>query len=386
METSSRFIKSTWRGTMSEENNIVNTLKETDRKCPNCEGVMDFDPTTGGLMCPYCGYTEEIKASVNNSEGEVDENSTKVAERSLEDAENIENCDWGVATKTVVCKSCGAHTVYDNQQISSECPYCGSNQVMDAGDEKTMAPGGVIPFKIDQKEASKRFEKWLKGKFFAPKAAKENSKAKNFNGMYLPYWTFDAVTKSTYTGEFGKDRRVKKGDKEEIITDWFRTRGRYDEDFDDELIPGTNQHNQFMLNGIAPYNTQESKVYKPEYVAGFGAERYSIGIKAAWEKAKAIISGKIKSAINSKILHEHNADHVRNLNVKTAFSNITYKYLLLPVWIANYKYNGKVYQFMVNGETGKVSGKSPVSAIKVILTIAVIIAIFVLIHYINAAR
>lgn len=365
---------------MSEETNVVNTLKETDRKCPNCEGVMDFDPKTGGLKCPYCGYEEQIKSEVEGAAGDIDMSVTTAAEKSLDEAENLDNCDWGVATKSVICKNCGAETVYDVQQISSECPYCGSNQVMEAKDDKSMAPGGVIPFKIDQKEASNRFESWLKGKFFAPKAAKESAKAKNFKGLYLPYWTFDAITKSTYTGEFGKDRKVKQGDQEKTITDWFKTRGRYDENFDDELICGTTQHDQHMLRGIEPYNTSDNKAYKPEYVAGFGAEKYSIGLKAAWEKAKSIITGKIRQNVEHKIRVEHNADHVRNVLVNTAFSGITYKYLLLPVWIANYKYNGKLYQFMVNGETGKVSGKSPVSAIKVVITIAVVIAIIALIY------
>jgi len=356
------------------DENRVNTIEETDKKCPSCGGVMDFDPKTGGLSCPYCGYTQEIKAAVG------EDNEGSAAELSLEDADKTANCDWGVATKAVICKSCGAESVYDANQISSECPYCGSNQVMEANDEKTMAPGGVVPFAIDQKEAANRFTAWLKGKFFAPKEAKETAKAKNFKGMYLPYWTFDAVTKSTYTGEYGIDKKVKKGDEERIETDWFRTQGRYDEDFDDELVCGTKQHDTNMLKGIEPYKTGENKIYKPEYVAGFGAERYSIGVKDAWNTAKASIQNKIKNNISSKILRENNADHTRNVLVSTKFSGLTYKYLMLPVWIANYKYKGKVYQFMVNGQTGKVSGKSPVSVIKVVITVIVVIAIIALLY------
>jgi len=244
-----------------------------------------------------------------------------------------------------------------------------------------MAPGGVIPFKIDEKEAANRFTAWLKKRFFAPKAAKETAKAKNFKGMYLPYWTFDADTKSTYSGEYGKDRKVKRGDKEEIITDWYNTSGRYEEFFDDELVCGTNQHETGMLKGVEPFNTADNKVYSPEYVAGFGAEKYSIGLKDAWEIGKNAIKNKIVNAVSSKIRSEFNADHVRNVRVSTQYSNITYKYLLLPIWVANYKYNDKVYQFMVNGQTGKVSGKSPISAIKVAITVVVAIAALALIWY-----
>ena len=46
----------------------VDTMKATDRKCPQCGATMDFDPTTGGLYCPYCDHREEIAAE--NSAGE----------------------------------------------------------------------------------------------------------------------------------------------------------------------------------------------------------------------------------------------------------------------------------------------------------------------------
>ena len=61
--------------------------------------------------------------------------------------------------------------------------------------------------------------------------------------------------------------------------------------------------------------------------------------------------------------------------MSTVYSKITYKYLMLPIWVSSFKYNDKVYQFMVNGQTGKVSGKTPVSAIKVIITILAVLAV-----------
>lgn len=366
---------------MSDEPNVVSTLEETDRKCPACGGTMDFNPKTGGLKCPYCDYEEEIKpAEVGGKNGSM-EASGSAEELKFEEAEKTANSDWGVATKTVICKSCGAESVYDTHEIASECPYCGSNQVMEANDTSTMAPGGVVPFKIDQKEAANRFVAWIKGRFFAPKAAKETAKAKNFKGIYLPYWTFDTDTTSRYTGEYGKDRKIKRGDKEEIVTDWYHTSGIYKESFDDELVCGSERHEEHMLRGIEPYDTADNKIYKPEYVAGFAAERYTIGLKAAWEKAKMAILSKIKSGVSDKIRVEHHADHVRNVRVQCDYANITYKYLLLPVWIANYKYKEKIYQFMVNGQTGKVYGKSPVSAIKVILTIVVALIVLYALYY-----
>ena len=355
----------------------VETLDETDKKCPCCGGVMDFDPKTGGLTCPYCGNTESI--SVNKEEP------SSAEELDLSKADQVENCNWGTEKKTVICKACGAESVYDALEISAVCPFCGSNQVMEAANSNTMAPGGVVPFQITDKQASELFKGWIKRKWFCPKLAKESAKAKHFKGVYLPYWTFDAKTKSEYSGEYGKDKRKKGPNGEERVeTTWYPTKGQYSENFDDELICATTNHNQSMLMGVEPFRTAENKVYKPEYVAGFAAERYAIGVKEAWEMAKEVIRGKLKSNIRSKILREKNADHVRNLRVDTIFSGLTYKYLLLPVWISSYKYKDKVYQFMVNGQTGKVSGKTPISIPKVIITVVGALLIIALIAWMNS--
>lgn len=349
----------------------TDTLEETDKKCPSCGGVMDFDPATGGLSCPYCGHTEEIQ---------IREGVESAEELALEDADKVENCDWGVAKKTVICKACGAESVYDALEISAVCPFCGSNQVMEASDQNTMAPGGVVPFQISDKQASDLFKNWIRRKWFCPKLAKESAKAKNFKGIYLPFWTFDALTKSKYRGEYGKDKVKKKADgKTQVETTWYSVRGNHEEFFDDELICATTNHNQSMLRGLEPYNTADNKTYRPEYVAGFAAERYAIGIKEAWQMAKSSIKFKLQRSIERRIIKENNADRVRNLQVDAAFSKLTYKYLLLPVWISSYKYKEKVYQFMVNGQTGKVSGKTPISIPKVIITVVAIALILILI-------
>lgn len=349
----------------------VDTKEETDKKCPNCFGVMDFDPKTGGLACPFCGHTEAIPVN--------EEEPKQAEEQDLESADKVENCNWGVEKKTVICKSCGGESIYDALEIASVCPFCGSNQVMEAFDQNTMAPGGVVPFSVTDKQASDLFQSWIKKKWFCPKMAKESAKAKNFKGIYLPYWTFDAKTYSEYVGEYGIDKKRE----DRIVTNWYAVRGNSTLVFDDELVCATTRHSQSMLQGIEPYRTAENKTYKPEYVAGFVAERYSIGIKDAWEMAKQSIKLRIRSTIESGIKRQYRADRVRNLRITTKYSNLTYKYLLLPVWISSYKYNDKVYQFMVNGQTGKVSGKIPISVPKVILTVAAIFVFIMLMMWLS---
>lgn len=359
------------------EINMAETMKETDKKCPQCGGVMDFNPATGGLKCPYCDYEQEIEKSADESD-----TPQKAAELDFASAEFTENCDWGIATKTVICKACGAESVYDTMETAAVCPFCGSNQVMEANEQNTMAPGGVVPFSVSDKDASERFKQWIKKKWFCPKLAKDSAKAKRFKGIYLPYWTFDTEGSAHYTAKYGIDHTSTDEDGHtKVDTIWYSTSGYYVQFYNDELVLASNQHDSKMLHGIEPFDTENNKAYKPEYIAGFVAERYSLGVKDAWETAKISIKKKMNKEINSKILADHSADHVKQLNFAPQYDAVTYKYLLLPIWVSNFVYKDKVYQFMVNGQTGKVHGKTPISVPKVVLTVLGVIIVLAVIYY-----
>lgn len=351
----------------------ASTETDTDKKCPSCGGVMDYNPANQNMTCPYCGYEEAIETGTE----------TFIAEElDFNQAENDDACDWGTATRTVICKACGAETVYDFNNIASECPYCGSNQIIEQETEvKVMAPGGVLPFQLDSAAASKKFQSWIKGQFFCPKQAKESAKPKSFSGMYLPFWTFDSHTSSSYTGQYGivRHRRTRDG-KTVSETNWYPTSGRYSQFFDDILVCGSTRQHEQLLSRIEPFDTTKVVEYKPEYLAGFTAERYTIKVKDAWETGKNKIASLLKTRIESKIEREHGTNLTRFIQINTSHHNITYKYILLPVWISSFKYNGKVYHFMINGQTGKVSGQAPISWPKVLLTAAALIAFFLLIH------
>ena len=340
------------------------TLEQTDKKCPTCGGTLDFDPKTGELACAYCGTIVDIEDEAKESAKELD----------FDEAENTENRDWGAEKRTVICKNCGAETVYDAETVSGECPYCGSNQVMEAGGENIMAPGGVCPFTVTKESASQSFLGWLKNKLFCPSAAKKAAKAGKMHGIYLPYWTFDAQTHTFYTARYGKERVVRRGKETHVRIDWYHTRGSYDKFINDELVCATKNHDTAMLRGIEPFDTESNLEYKPEYVAGFASERYSVGLRDAWKEAKSDINREIDSDVHQKVRTEHHTSHVDSVRLSVSYRNITYKYLLLPVWLSTYTYKGKVYRFMVNGRTGRVSGKYPVSPLRVAIAVVLGIA------------
>lgn len=357
-----------------EENfNTETTEKETDKKCPNCGATVKYDPALGKLHCEFCGYTCELpKPDSENAVSEID----------FESAINTESCEWGVEKKQVECKNCGAVSIYDALETAAICPFCGSTQVMPAATEKTIAPGGVCPFTVTKETAGQKFTKWLKGKWFTPRKAKLSANPQAFKGIYLPYWTYDAQTTNNFSASAGYDHKVRKKDGTyETKTTWRNVYGVYQEFIDDETVMASKRHENTGVKECEPFQLSKLIPYDPRALAGFVAERYSIGLKEGWVIAQSSIRSKLRSNINDYVKHHWSCDRVSNIRFSTIYSNITYKYILVPVWVSSFKYKEKSYQFTVNGQTGKVGGKAPVSAFRVILAVLIGIGIAVGLYY-----
>ncbi len=345
----------------------------TNKKCPQCGATITFDPASGKLHCDYCGYECELP---NPDDG------SGICEMDFNAALNRESYNWGEQKKTVECKQCGAVTIYDALETAAVCPFCGSTSVMPATHNDTIAPGAVCPFSIPKETASESFTKWLKKKWFAPRKAKKNACPESFQGVYLPYWTFDAQTTSNFTARAGYDRKVRKKDGSyETVTDWKRVSGVFQDFIDDEMVMASKRLDKSGVKDCGPFKLSKLVPYSPQILAGFAAERYSIGLSEGWKMAQDFIRLKLKRRMESYIKSKWRCNQVSGLNFSTLYSNITYKYILVPAWISSFKYKNKNYQFAVNGQTGKVGGKAPVSAFRVILAVLLGIGACVGLYY-----
>ena len=156
---------------------------------------------------------------------------------------------------------------------------------------------------------------------------------------------------------------------------WRHVSGDYSHFFDDVLVNASKQIDDNLMKKLEPFHLNELTHYKPQFLSGFLAERYSVLLKEGWEKAKQHIAGNINSSVRGLI----HADEIRNLYINTRYNNIKYKHILLPMWISAYTYKGKVYRYMVNGQTGEVQGHAPLSPIKIALLVLGIIAVIALV-------
>ena len=361
------------------ENKSETINEKTDRfPCPTCGGNMSFDPDSQSLICPYCNN----KIDITTQQGDI-------KEYDFISAEDNAPQNWGVEKRVMKCESCGAETVLDENAAAQFCPFCGSSHIIKNDSSAGIAPESLIPFKISQQKALGLFKTWVGKRFFAPRALKNEYTVQRLTGTYIPFWTYDADTYSTYSAEAGTYYYVTETDwverdgKKVMVTRqvrktrWRHVSGVYSEFFNDVLVNASKQIDENLMNKLEPFEFSELLHYKPEFLSGFTAERYSIGLKEGWQRAVDFV----KSGINSGITKEINADEVRSLMVSTSYNDVKYKHILLPIWISAYTYKNKVFRYMINGQTGEVQGKAPVSPWKVsalVLLGAALIAAFVI--------
>ena len=356
------------------ENVDINTVQEQTERflCTTCGGNMVFDPKKQKLVCLYCSNENEINSEKIN-----------IIEYDFYSAEGTSNKNWGNEKRIIKCESCGAQTVLDENSTAQFCAFCGSSHIIKTEELAGIVPESLIPFMISKDSAGEFFSKWIKKLFFAPRALKSSYNMNKMKGVYIPFWTYDSDTFSDYTAQrgtyyyvtetqwVGQGAERKQISKQVRKTSWSNVSGNYSKFFDDILINASGQINKHIISKLEPFNLNELVQYKPEFLSGFLAERYSIDLKSGWK----IAVGKIESDLRIEISKHIGGDEVRSLSVSTCYDGIKFKHILLPIWISAYIYKVKVYRFMINGQTGEVHGESPVSVVKVMLLILAIVVL-----------
>ena len=335
--------------------------------CDQCGADLRFDPGHDQLICDHCGNTEAI------SEGPWRGGSLQELDfRTAVDGSNIEV--EIEETRVVSCPNCGAQTEFDEAVHAAECPFCATPVVTDTGTHRHIKPKGLLPFVLDEGQARATMTDWLGSLWFAPNGLKEFArKGRTLSGIYVPYWTFDADTKSNYSGQRGthyyETKTVRRNGKREQVrvrkTRWRNASGRVARFFDDVLVLGSRSLPKRYTDALEPWDLSAMEPYQPQYLAGFRAEGYAIQLEDAFVEAREVMD----RVIHRDVKFDIGGDAQRVNRVDTKIGTLTFKHVLLPVWMAAYKYRGKTYRFVVNGQTGRVQGERPYSAFKIAIAV-----------------
>lgn len=330
--------------------------------CPACGAGMVYSPAARALTCAHCGRKDSIP-----------DTRLGTGEQTWNDNGNEETA-WAASGKITLCRSCGASLTVPAGEESIRCGWCHSAQVDLDPAGKGVRPGGLLPFTVDLDSAVQLYKRWVSRRPFAPGALKRMASLARIEGFYLPAWTFDADTHSVYTAMAGTryTRAVTRTENGQTVTSeetdirWEPVSGSFSRAFDDVLVNASRAVDEKLWRRITPFDLENLTDYNAAYLAGFRAFLYTVDRGTAWITAQNMIRMELEQQITQTIA----ADEVKDLHVDTRTENITWKHILLPVWSAVYRYNGKDWRFLVNGRNGKVQGYAPVSAAKIILLIA----------------
>ena len=339
---------------LSPEEMANATESATDvSKCPACGANLKYSPSDKCLRCEHCGT--KVKIDLSKFSEEIDFATLLDAKKN----------DWAEDTRVFSCNNCGAKEILSKSEISKKCAFCGTSNVVETNDLSGLKPNAVLPFLIDKDAASASMVAWAKKKWFTPGQFKKSVYPEEISGNYTPAFTFDTKTASSYNGRLGKYYyvTVRRNGKSvtERRTEWFSISGNFNMTFDDVLVQASNMINQKTADKISPFGTNNSQKYSNEFLHGFSATQYSKDGQQCWTEARSIIQSRVRSAILGQYKH----DVVGHLNINMVCNNITYKYILLPVYIGHCNYAKKLYNFYVNGQNGKVAGKVPRSVLKI---------------------
>ena len=346
--------------------------------CRQCGADMRFSPGEGQLICDHCGATEPLSAATHRPViAELD--LRRALESQLPDAE-LQSARFSH------CPNCGAEVEFDPALHSTECPFCATPVVIDTGEMRHIKPRGIAPFVLSEREARGEMARWLGRLWFAPNglaAYARNGRA--LTGIYVPFWTYDAQTDSAYRGQRGTiyytteqvavrdaqgHTRMQSRQVQHIR--WTPVSGRVSRFFDDVLVLASRALPKRHTDALEPWDLTRLEPYQPEFLAGFRSEGYTLSLEDGMAEARARMDRMIERDVRFDI----GGDRQQIDAIDTRLSDVTFKHILLPVWTAAYRYRGKSYRFVVNGQTGKVEGERPWSWVKIAFAV-VLLAILI---------
>ncbi len=339
--------------------------------CPNCGANIAYNVAAGGVACEYCGYVAPVaEQRVGRSAEEFEFTLDTISQSSS---------GWGTQRQVLRCDSCGAELSLSSGTVTTTCPYCASNQVnVTTSPSEFLRPRFLVPFKVTPEQTYELAKEWLGKGWYHPNELAANVIIKRLTGIYLPFWTFDSQVYGSWRAEVGYEHRTRhynastKSWETRTTIVWRWENGQIHLNIDDFMVVGSDPRriSYKILRQLHPFHLQDLVAYQPDFLAGWQAQAYEITLTEAWEKCKLDVREQAKKACYQDIPTKH----VRNFSMTADFTDESWRYILLPVYIATYKFNDQAYQMMINGQTGTSAGQKPVAWWKIWLVIGALLS------------
>ncbi|MBI3097352.1 MAG: hypothetical protein HYY93_03770 [Planctomycetes bacterium] len=308
-------------------------------KCEACAELLDVED----VFCPNCGREAPMRAEEKNTPASSDVHSFE-------------------------CRQCGATTAFDAAAQGLKCAFCGSVSIEALGQGKwSLPPSGLLPFKIDAGHAQGAFRTWLGQGFWRPGDLASMSSVNQIRQLFLPVWCFSGDTHTYWCAD---SNRTPPGAR----ADWCPKSGEHSGAYEGLLVPATASLSDGELEAIGDFSFAELQPYAPAAVKEIAVEPPSVSRKRARRSAQKTFEALEASACERLV-----PGSARNVHVNVMVTKTVSTLILAPIWIFAYTYKGKVFRFVMNGQTGQSTGQAPTSGTKVAIAIAIVIAVIAII-------
>lgn len=324
-------------------------------KCPCCGGRVEFSSDIQKMKCPYCDTVFDIEALQKKQE--LDSELQNPEELRWEVPDQQWNEEEAGSLRLYSCESCGGEIMADETTAATHCPYCGSPVIMTGQLSGGLKPDYVIPFKLDKKAAKDALRAHMTGKKLLPKMFREESRLEEIKGVYVPFWLFDAQADGdgSYTATRSKSWR----DSNYIYTETSHYSASRSGHMTFSAIPvdGASKIPDDLMESLEPFDFSEAKPFRMEYLSGFLAERYDVGVEESEERANQRIKETVDNSMRDSVT---GYETVRTQNLSVCLKNAKAKYAMFPVWLMTASYHGQNYLYAMNGQNGKIAGDMPI--------------------------
>ena len=262
-----------------------------------------------------------------------------------------------------ICSSCGAVIMTDENTTTEFCLYCGSQNFISERLSDHFKPQGIIPFKYGREEAIVKFFKWCKGGRFTPFDFCSNDNIEKITGLYVPYWTFNYDVMTEVEGEGIRVTKKVDGSTKYIYRDISDIYEKHQYTLKNIPFDASRKLDDDLMDAIEPFNLKEVVPFDEKYLLGYYSDKYDVESSVLKHKAKSMVD----KFILERFVKNAGFDEVNVTHKQVEVLSSESYYILLPTYILNYRYQGQTYTFLMNGQTGEVTGHYPVSRLKKLL-------------------
>lgn len=344
-------------------------------KCPNCNATLEFDIKSGNVVCSYCGSSFDVESLIteNGAPDQTSQSAETADQGSQGDSGKLFEFDWGEykkhlsrenleGTRSYLCQTCGAEVILDAITASAQCPYCGNYLILTENVMAGLRPNGIIPFKILPEQLSDNVKKFYSGKKLLPFHFFDQNKMKNVRGLYVPFWLYNCSLNGQV--KFTADKTTssyRSGDYIYTTLSHYNLYRSGNLNFEKIPVDASVRMANDLMDSIEPFDYSQLTEFNSGYLTGFSADRFDSDPDENLPRMTERVGN---SAV--EILKKTTAGY-SNVQVAENGMNMTessVKYVMLPVYLFDCEYDGKIYHYAANGQTGKVVGELPSSKLK----------------------